>query len=80
MASSFFNLGSIIGGVAFGWWLDPHFGARSLIGLAIRNSDRRNLAVVLAISFAAARRVQVSRDFHWRDQGVRTVLMLMVRQ
>src|SRR5207253_2295534 len=26
-----------------------------------RNSDRRNLAVVLAISFAAARRVQVSR-------------------
>src|SRR5204862_4364731 len=35
MASSFFNLGSIIGGVVFGWWLDPHFGARSLIGLAI---------------------------------------------
>src|SRR5256714_91479 len=35
MASSFFNLGSIIGGVAFGWWLDPHFGTRSLIGLAI---------------------------------------------
>src|SRR6266404_8366363 len=35
MASSFFNLGSIIGGVAFGYWLDPHFGTRSLIGLAI---------------------------------------------
>src|SRR5256885_13345715 len=35
MASSFFNLGSIIGGVVFGWWLDPHFGARSLIGVAI---------------------------------------------
>src|SRR5438552_10224183 len=35
MASSFFNLGSIIGGVAFGWWLDPHFGTRSLIGLSI---------------------------------------------
>ena len=28
MASSYFNLGSIIGGVAIGWWLDPHFGAR----------------------------------------------------
>ena len=24
MASSFFNLGSIIGGVCIGWWLDPH--------------------------------------------------------
>ena len=35
MASSFFNLGSIIGGVALGWWLDPHFGTRSLIGLSI---------------------------------------------
>src|SRR6266550_2187172 len=35
MASSYFNLGSIIGGVAIGYWLDPHFGTRSLIGLAI---------------------------------------------
>src|SRR6201993_2926089 len=35
MASSYFNLGSIIGGVAFGYWFDPHFGTRSLIGLAI---------------------------------------------
>src|SRR5438045_4551577 len=35
MASSYFNLGSIIGGVAIGWWLDPHFGARSLTGLAV---------------------------------------------
>src|SRR5712672_312559 len=35
MASSYFNLGSIIGGVAIGLWLDPHFGARSLVGLAI---------------------------------------------
>src|SRR5207249_1306058 len=31
MASSYFNLGSITGGVAIGWWLDPHFGARSLV-------------------------------------------------
>src|SRR5437879_6780482 len=35
MASSYFNLGSIIGGVAIGWWLDPHFGARSLVGRAM---------------------------------------------
>src|SRR5437762_2301481 len=34
MASSYFNLGSIIGGVGIGWWLDPHFGARSVTGLA----------------------------------------------
>src|SRR5437763_4341730 len=35
MASSYFNLGSIIGGVALGWWFDPHFVSRALIGLAI---------------------------------------------
>src|SRR3954471_1603559 len=35
MASSYFNLGSIIGGVVLGYWLDPHFGTRSLIGLSI---------------------------------------------
>src|SRR2546426_11885735 len=35
MASSYFNLGSIISGLAIGWWLDPHFGSRSLTGLAI---------------------------------------------
>ena len=35
MASSYFNLGSIIAGVGIGYWLDPHFGARSLVGLAI---------------------------------------------
>src|SRR5213592_3777981 len=35
MASTYFNLGSIIAGVGFGWWLDPYFGPRSLIGLSI---------------------------------------------
>ena len=35
MASSFFNIGSITGGVVLGWWLDPHFGPRALTGLAI---------------------------------------------
>src|SRR5262249_55050144 len=35
MASSYFNLGSIIAGVTIGWWLDPSFGQRSLVGLAI---------------------------------------------
>src|SRR6266404_5887444 len=35
MASSFFNLGSIVAGVALGYWLDPHFGPRAILGLAI---------------------------------------------
>src|ERR1700745_3110595 len=35
MASSFFNLGSIIAGVLLGYWLDPSFGERAILGLAI---------------------------------------------
>src|SRR5260370_15592300 len=34
MASSFFNIGSIVFGVALAFWIDPHFCARALIGLA----------------------------------------------
>src|SRR5256885_12174329 len=34
-ASSFFNLGSIVGGVVLGYWLDPHFGPHAILGLAI---------------------------------------------
>src|SRR6202041_2721961 len=30
MASSFFNIGSIIGGLLLGVWIDPHFGTRAL--------------------------------------------------
>src|SRR5437660_1112600 len=77
MASSFFNLVSIIGCVAFGWWLDPHFGTRSLIGLSI--GTLIGGIWQLSSQFPSLRRVgyKYHADFHWRDQGVRTVLMLM---
>src|ERR1700735_1115627 len=34
MASSFFNIGSIVGGVTLGYWIDPHFGRGGMVGLA----------------------------------------------
>ncbi len=77
MASSFFNLGSIIGGVGFGWWLDPHFGERSLIGLAI--GTLIGGLWQLTVQFPSLRRVgfKFNPDFKWRDSGVRTILVLM---
>src|SRR6266576_6905968 len=77
MASSYFNLGSIMAGVAIGWWLDPHFGARSLVGLAI--GTLVGGAWQLAGQFPSLWRVgyKYHADFYWRDQGVRTVLTLM---
>src|SRR5213592_3773027 len=77
MASSYFNLGSIISGVAIGWWLDPHFGPRSLTGLAI--GTLVGGAWQLTAQFPSLRRVgyRYRADFQWRDQGVRNVLILM---
>ncbi len=77
MASSYFNVGSIIGGVAIGWWLDPHFGARSLVGLAIGTLIGGGWQ--LAGQFPSLWRVgyKYRADFQWHDEGVRTVLALM---
>jgi putative peptidoglycan lipid II flippase len=77
MASSYFNLGSIIAGVAIGWWLDPHFGARSLVGLAI--GTLVGGAWQLVGQFPSLWRIgyKYHADFRWRDKGVRTVLTLM---
>ena len=77
MASSFFNLGSIIAGVSLGWWMDPHFGTRSLIGLSIGTLIGGLLQLV--VQFPALWRVgfRLHFDFAWRDEGVRQILLLM---
>ncbi|MES2572607.1 MAG: murein biosynthesis integral membrane protein MurJ, partial [Verrucomicrobiota bacterium] len=77
MASSFFNLGSIVGGISLGWWMDPHFGERALIGLAM--GTLIGGALQLLIQFPALRRAgfEFRPDFVWRDEGVRQVLRLM---
>lgn len=77
MASSFFNLGSIIGGVVLGWWLDPQFGSRAIIGLSLGTLIGGLLQLV--VQFPALHRVgfRFRPDFAWRDDGVRQILLLM---
>ena len=55
MASSFFNLGSIAGGVVLGYWLDPHFGPRAVMGLAV--GTLVGGALQLAVQLPSLRRV-----------------------
>ena len=77
MASSFFNVGSIAGGVVLGYWLDPHFGVLSLVGLAI--GTLIGGALQLGVQLPQLRKLgyRYRPDFHWRDPGVATVLALM---
>lgn len=77
MASSFFNLGSIVGGASFGWLLDPHFGTRALIGLALGTLLGGLLQLLVQIPSLAKVGFKFRPDFHWRDPGVRTILALM---
>src|ERR1700722_2248147 len=77
MASSFFNIGSIAGGVLPGAWLDPHFGPRALIGLAF--GTLIGGALQLGVQLPRLRRLgyHFHADFAWRDSGVNAILTLM---
>jgi putative peptidoglycan lipid II flippase len=77
LSSCFFNLGSILGGVGFGYWLDPAWGPRALLGLAF--GVIIGGIAQLTCQFPALRRVgyRFAADFQWKDPGVRQILRLM---
>lgn len=77
MASSFFNLGSIIGGVAIGYWLDPHWGPRALMGLAVGTLIGGALQLGVQLPSLARLGFVFHPDFRWRDARVKAVLLLM---
>ncbi len=77
MASTFFNIFSMLGGGIIGWWMDPQFGKNALIGFAV-GTLIGGLAQ-LVVQLPALRRVgyRFHFDFDWKDSGVRKVLQLM---
>src|ERR1700733_845229 len=77
MASSFFNIGSIIGGLALGYWIDPHFGTRALIGLAFATVIGGALQLAVQLPSLARLGYRFRPDIHWRDSGVKAILLLM---
>ena len=77
MASSFFNLGSIIAGVLLGWWLDPNFGERAILGLAVGTLIGGALQLTVQLPRLRALGYRFHADFRWRDPGVSSVLRLM---
>jgi putative peptidoglycan lipid II flippase len=77
MASTFFNIGSIIGGVGLGFWIDPHFGPRALIGLGAATVLGGALQLVVQLPSLARLGYRYRPDFHWRDPGVKAILLLM---
>jgi putative peptidoglycan lipid II flippase len=77
MASSFFNIGSIVGGVALGFWIDPHFGPHALVGLAVATVFGGALQLAVQLPSLARQGYRFRPDFRWRDAGVKAILLLM---
>ena len=82
VASAFFNLGCIIGGVAMAWVLDPGFREgqiteKGLTGFAI--GTLIGGVMQLAIQIPSLKKVgfRFGLDFGWKDKGVSEVLHLM---
>jgi len=78
LASSFYNIGSIFGGVTIAWLIDPSFGPRSLMGMAIGTLIGGLLQLV--VQFPSLKKVgfRFHFDFGWRDEQVKRVLWLML--
>jgi putative peptidoglycan lipid II flippase len=77
LASCFFNIGSMAGGAAIGYWMDPTWGPRSLVGFSW-GVVIGGLAQ-LVCQFPALRAVgyRFVADFNWNDSGVKQILKLM---
>jgi putative peptidoglycan lipid II flippase len=74
MASSFFNIGSIVGGLLFAWVLDSGFGPNALFGLAYGTLIGGFLQLVIQLPALYKIGYRPRLDFHWRDSGVAEVL------
>jgi putative peptidoglycan lipid II flippase len=77
LSSCFFNIGSIVGGVAFGYWIDPAWGPRSLIGFAIGVVIGGLAQLVCQFPALKQAGYRFAADFQWKDPGVRQILRLM---
>ncbi|HEX4151591.1 MAG TPA: murein biosynthesis integral membrane protein MurJ [Steroidobacteraceae bacterium] len=77
MASSFFNLGSIVGGVSLGAMIDPSFGPRALIGLSVGTLIGGGLQLAVQLPPLKSLGYGFRPDFEWRDRGVIAILALM---
>jgi putative peptidoglycan lipid II flippase len=77
LSSCWFNIGSMVGGAALGYWMDPHWGPQSLVGFSI-GVVIGGLAQ-LVCQFPALGRLgyRFKTDFKWKDPGVRQILKLM---
>jgi putative peptidoglycan lipid II flippase len=76
-ASMMFNVGSILGGVGLAYWIDPSFGPRAMIGIAL--GTLIGGAAQWLIQVPSLRKVGYRYEpiLDWRDEGFVRVMKLI---
>ena len=78
LASSFFNIGSILGGVILGWYFDDKFGANALVGLALGTLLGGLLQLLVQLPALKKLHFHFKFNISWKDESLRKVLILTI--
>lgn len=78
LASCFFNIGSMIGGALIGYWMDPEWGPRSLVGFSwgVLIGGLAQLMCQFPALLAVGYRFKA--NFNWNDSGLKKIIQLMI--
>ncbi len=77
MASAFFNIGSIVGGLTIAWFIDRGFGRNALFGIAYGTLIGGFLQLAVQIPPLLRAGYWPRFDFNFRDPAVTEVLKIM---
>jgi putative peptidoglycan lipid II flippase len=77
MASSFFNLGSIVGGVLCAWWA-PAFGQPPIVGMAVGTLVGGILQLVIQLPSLKGSGFSWRPHLNLKDEGLNRIMVLMV--
>jgi putative peptidoglycan lipid II flippase len=78
LASCFFNIGSMIGGALIGYWMDPSWGPRSLVGFSWGVLIGGVSQLVCQFPSLRAVGYRFKANFKWNDSGVKKIVQLMI--
>ncbi|MGC1401471.1 MAG: murein biosynthesis integral membrane protein MurJ [Thermodesulfobacteriota bacterium] len=77
MASTFFNLGSIVGGVLCAWWA-PSFGQPPIVGMAVGTLIGGFLQLAVQVPSLKGCGFKWRPHLNLRDEGLRRIMVLMI--
>jgi putative peptidoglycan lipid II flippase len=75
--SMMFNIGSIVGGVGFAYWLDPSFGPKAMVGMSLGTLIGGASQLLIQVPSLRAVGYRYQPILNWRDPDFRRVVALV---